>query len=169
MLSHVLQGHLQLQVSSLKILTLLADGMRAEFSGTVRPLTQAIIFKAKEKRLVSEVQAALVSILRYCIGFDAIAEDLLEQIKSKKSPPHTRCGLMEFVITALTEISEKVTTDNLKAIADAHISSCEDSDPKVRDCATLVLVALAPLVKKRGKAASEASKLLVGLEQSNSR
>ncbi len=95
------QGHVQLQVSSLKILTLLADGLRSEFGSAVRPLTQSIIQKAKEKRLVPEVQAALSCIIKHCVSMDALSEDLAEQIKSKKSPPHTRVGLMEFITSSI--------------------------------------------------------------------
>lgn len=44
------QGHVQVQVASLKIIALLADGLRAEFGAAVRPLTQSIVMKCKEKR-----------------------------------------------------------------------------------------------------------------------
>jgi hypothetical protein len=41
---------------------------RGEFALAVRPLTQAIIMKCKEKRLLGEVTLALQNILKYCIG-----------------------------------------------------------------------------------------------------
>jgi hypothetical protein len=44
------QGHVQLQVTSMKIICLLADGMRTDFGPYVRPLTQPILMKLKEKR-----------------------------------------------------------------------------------------------------------------------
>jgi hypothetical protein len=66
--ARVSQGHVQLQVSSLKIIALLSDGLRAEFGSAVRPLTQAIIQKTKEKRLCPEVHTALINVLKYCVG-----------------------------------------------------------------------------------------------------
>ena len=63
----VVQGHVQLQVSSLKIISLLSDGLRSEFGSAVRPLTQAVIQKAKEKRLCPEVHTALMNVLKYCV------------------------------------------------------------------------------------------------------
>jgi hypothetical protein len=42
-------------------------------------------------------------------------------------------------------MAERVGTDALKPIADALISCCEDSDPKVRDGSALALAALAPI------------------------
>lgn len=59
---------MQLQTSSLRIVALLADGLRGEFALTVRPLTQSIIMKCKEKRLLGEVTLAMQNILKYCLG-----------------------------------------------------------------------------------------------------
>lgn len=159
------QGHVQLQVSSLKIITLLADGLRAEFGATVRPITQAIVMKCKEKRLCPEVQASLTAIVRYCLTFDAVADDLNEHIASKKTPPHGRTVLMEFVSSTVQEVPDKYSTDCLKQLVEAHISCSEDSDSKVRDAASNSLAHLAMLVKRRGKPAIEAHRAIAALEQ----
>lgn len=160
------QGHVQLQVSSLKILTLLADGMRAEFSTFVRPLISEIILKTKEKRLIPEAQACLINILKYSIPLESMVENISENIKNKKNPPHARVALNDFLNTAFTEITEKAATDTFKPLADALISICEDSDPKVRDSAAVTLGSLATLVRSRGRPAVEAHKTLMGLENS---
>jgi cytoskeleton-associated protein 5 len=159
------QGHIQLQVSSLKIIALLADGLRAEFGNIVRPLTQSIIQKAKEKRLVPEVNVALLNILKYCLPMEPLIEDLGEQIKSKKVPPHARECLLQFISTAVAECPEKISTDGLKPLVEMNIACCEDSDPKVRDACSVTLAALAPLVRSRGRNAVESHRLLMGLEQ----
>lgn len=82
------QGHLQLQVSSLKILCLLADGLRGAFATTLRPILQQVVGKCKEKRLVPEVQAVLQLAFQYCVSYDTVHEDVIEFVGSKKSPPH---------------------------------------------------------------------------------
>lgn len=158
-------GHVQLQVSSLKIIALLADAMRGEFGTVVRPLTQAIIMKCKEKRLVPEVQVALANVLRYCLTFEPLSEDILEQIKNKKTPTHARVGLLEFLVTALTDMPTRIASSDMKPIAEALASCCEDSDPKVRQTSVTALSLFMPLVKSRGKNASDANKVLQGLEQ----
>lgn len=159
------QGHVQLQTTSLRIVALLADGLRAEFGPAVRPLTQAVIQKSKEKRLVGDVQVALVNIITHCLSMDALIDDLSEHISNKKTPPHARVCLMEFVLTAMQTCPAKIATDCLKSLVEMHISCCEDSDVKVRDTCSSVLGALAPLVRSRGRSAVDAHKLLMALEQ----
>lgn len=159
------QGHVQLQTNSLKILALLADGLRAEFGPAVRSLTQAVVSKAKEKRLVPDVQTALFNIVCHCIPLDVLLDDLSENIKGKKVPPHARVCLIEFVTDCIMKCPAKVSTDALKPLAEINISICEDSDVKVRDACSACLAALAPLVRSRGRSAVDAHKLLMGLEQ----
>jgi hypothetical protein len=40
--------------------------------------------KCKEKKLVPEVHAALMMILKHCLTFDPLSEDVFEHIKNKK-------------------------------------------------------------------------------------
>jgi hypothetical protein len=81
-------GHLQVQVASLKILALLADGMRAPFGPVLRPVLQQVVGKCKEKRLVPEVQAVLQAAFTHCLNYDCVNDDVIEFVGSKKSPPH---------------------------------------------------------------------------------
>jgi hypothetical protein len=75
-------------VASLKILALLADGMRAPFGSTLRPVLQQVVGKCKEKRLVPEVQAVLQAAFTHCLNYDCVNDDVIEFVGSKKSPPH---------------------------------------------------------------------------------
>lgn len=147
------QGHVQLQVSSLKILAQFADGMRAEFGPTVRPVTQMMLQKCKEKRLVPEVEAAMQVVFMHCLVFDSCIDDTVELFKNKKNPPHTKISGMHIVEAVLkmgggftghgsNAGGERVSPDNLKALADALVSVCEDSDPKVREACATALHAL---------------------------
>jgi len=160
------QGHLQVQVSSLRILALLADGMRASFGSSVRPLMQQIVSKCKEKRLVPEVQAALTSLFTHCLGYDCINDDVIEFISSKKSPPHGKIGLMETALRTLQTMPDKVSSDCLKPLAVALIGETEDSDPKVRESSCSTLAALAAVAKSRGRLAADAYKAVMATEHS---
>lgn len=91
------QGHVSLQTISLKILALLADGLRAEFSASARAISQAVISKSKEKKMVPDTIACLTLFLKYCFGFDGMVEDIMEILKNKKSPPHASSGLADFL------------------------------------------------------------------------
>ena len=102
------QGHVQLQMTSLRVLAVLADGLRAEFGSSVRPLLQAVVLKCKEKRLVPEVQAALHMLLQHCVAFDSCADDCVEAITSKSSPPHCKVGLIVVVENVLTSMPDKM-------------------------------------------------------------
>jgi hypothetical protein len=159
-------GHVQVQVSTLKVITLLADGLRQEFGKDVRPLLQSIILKCKEKRLVPEVQASLSMIVKYCCMFDSMVEDIKEQISNKKVPTYGRAALLEFTTQTLVEQPERVSVDCLKPLVEACAGCCEDSDPKVRECSVFALAALQKVVKAKGKGASEANRLLLALENS---
>jgi cytoskeleton-associated protein 5 len=96
------QGHLQLQISSLKILCLLADGLRGAFGSTLRPIMQQIVGKCKEKRLVPEVQAVLQLAFAHCLSYDCINDDVIEFVGSKKSPPHGKVCYFELPVPLLT-------------------------------------------------------------------
>lgn len=91
-------GHLQVQVSTLKIFALFADGFRESFTNLVKPQISLILTKAKEKRLVSDVLSALVAITRYCISsIEVLLEDCLDLIRNKKHPSHARTCIMEYL------------------------------------------------------------------------
>jgi hypothetical protein len=178
------QGHVQLQVSSLKILLLLADGLRQDFNLAIRPLTQAIVAKMKEKRLVGDVQATLLMVLRHCLSFDSLLDDVLEGIRSKKEPAHLKLGLLDLISTTVKEMPERISPDSFKPLVEAIIQICEDSDAKVREACSTTLsvvahyIAQSPSVtgttSKGGKQVttsrlSEASKALAALEQTHPR
>lgn len=159
-------GHVQVQVSTLRVIALLADGMRQEFGSYVRPMLQSIILKCKEKRLIPEVQAALTVIIKYCCSFESMLEDVKEQIVNKKVPTYGRACLLEFTTQTLVETPDRVSIDCLKPLAEACSSCCEDSDPKIRECCAFALAALLKLVKSKGKSASDANRVLLALENS---
>ena len=168
--SFLRQGHIQVQTAALKAVALLADGMRQEFGAAVRPVTQAVVGKCKEKKLVGEVQAALAAVLCHCLPFDSLADDVLAHLRDKKVPPHGRVCMMEFLSGALTpgaatDARERISTDSLKGVADALVGCCEDSDPKVREVSAHCLALFAPLVRSRGRPALDAHKTLMALEQ----
>lgn len=160
------QGHLQLQVSSLKILCLLADGMRGSFGSTLRPIMQQIVLKCKEKRLVPEVQAVLQLAFTHCLSYDCINDDVIEFIGSKKSPPHGKVGLMETIVRTFTALPDKVSSDSLKPLATVLVGESEDSDPKVREASVSALAAIGLLAKGRGRLAADAYKVVMATENS---
>ena len=58
------------------------------------------------------------------------------------------CWYWEYSIHAMlhqSELAAKVSSDALKPLADALVSCCEDSDPKIRDGSALALAAMAPI------------------------
>ena len=75
----------------MKILGLLADGLRSDFGSTVRPVTQTLVGKCKEKKLTSEVQGALGLVLLYAVPFEALIEDVAEHIRNKKVRTRASC------------------------------------------------------------------------------
>ncbi len=54
----------------------------------------------------------------------------------------------------------------MKPLVDALVAVCEDSDPKVRDCACTSLAHLAIVIRSKGRNAIEAHRSVMGLEQS---
>ena len=99
----IYQGHLSLQQSSLRILGLLADGLRDDFSNTLRPVLQAVISKCKTKRLLLEVKSVLKNAVLYCVTYESISEEVSELVKNKKTPPHARICLLESLSDMLLE------------------------------------------------------------------
>ncbi len=163
------QGHITVQIASMKVIGLLADGARNEFSGLARSISQMIILRCKEKKLCPELTSALKMILTHCLGFESFFEDFNEQIRSKKIAVHGRLCLLEFIVMVVNDFPSKISTESLKPLVDLIIFACDDSDPKIRDVCTSMLVCLGPLIKSRGKSALDAHKVLTGLEQKNPR
>lgn len=187
------QGHITVQIASMKILGLFADGayrveytnnrlyfffnfmfgafsgLRGEFSGLARSVSQLVILKCKEKKLCDPLVTTLMSFMRFCLNFESFYEDFNEQIRNKKCPSYSKTTLLEFIQSGLQELPEKFSTEQLKPVTDMVISCAEDSDPKVREVCAQVLVLMGPIVKSRGRAAIDAHKALTGLEQSNPR
>ena len=156
------QGHITVQVASLKVLGLLADGARSDFTGSARSVSQMIILKCKEKKLCQELTATLKMFLKHCLGYESFHDDFNEQIRSKKVAVHGRLCLIDFILTVVNEFHAKITTDHLKPLVELMIFACEDSDPKIRDACISVMVSLGPVIKNRGRSALEAHKLLTG-------
>jgi hypothetical protein len=73
---------------------------------------------------------------------------------------------MEFTSQALKETPERMSAETMKPLVDALVSVCEDSDPKVRDCACLTLGQLAIAIRSKGRNAADAHRTVMGLEQS---
>jgi cytoskeleton-associated protein 5 len=91
-------GHLQVQVASLKIFALFADGLRENFTNMVKPQIGLILSKAKEKRLISEVLSSMMAITRYCItSIEVLMEDAMDLIRNKKHPVHARTCVMDYL------------------------------------------------------------------------
>ena len=74
----------------------------------MRPLLQSIILKCREKRLVPEVHECLRAVLRHCLSFESMCEDVKEQVVNKKVPTHGRAGLLEFTTQALVECPDRL-------------------------------------------------------------
>ena len=53
------QGHITVQIASMKVIGLLADGARSDFSGLARSISQMLILRCKEKKLCGELTFAL--------------------------------------------------------------------------------------------------------------
>ena len=155
-----------MQQASLKIIALLADGLRTDFTNTLRPVLQNVISKCKEKRLLNDVKMVLQKAVQHCVSYDTLSDEIAELVKNKKTPPHARLCLMESISDTLLACPEKVNSDSLKAIADTLTCSCEDSDPKVREMCVKIFVILSDVVKTRGRSAIEAHKVIMKLEQS---
>jgi cytoskeleton-associated protein 5 len=97
--------------------------------------------------------------------FETICEEIVETIKNKKNPPHARVGAMELVCLAIHEVPERFTSDHLKPLVEACVSTTDDSDPKVREMGSLTLGSLGLLARKKGnKSSAEVTRLLSVLE-----
>ena len=160
--------HISLQLNALKIVTLLADGLRNDFNILIRPHIELIILKCKEKKLLSDVTLCLTNLLKYCCNsFDSMSEYMTEEMKNKKTPAHGRVLLMDFLSSSLSNIGEKFSGNNLKALIEPLRQCIDDSDPTVRSACVLTLAHVYALVTKKGKVANDALKLILAIENVN--
>jgi len=161
--------HVTVQLATIKVLGLLADGMRADFGSLVRPMVQSVVTKCKEKKLAAEVQATLAIILRYCLNFDSLCEDVCEHISNKKVPVVGRVGLVEMSSTAVNATPERVSDASMKSLTAAVLGAVEDADSAVREACTSALTVLLTASQSRGKACESNVKAVLNLEHSNAK
>jgi hypothetical protein len=137
-------GHLQVQTKACKLLSLFAEGLRKQFSPDIRPLMQTILLKSKEKKLTTDVSKLCELIfIHQCVNFDGIAEDLLELVKNKKSPPHCRICLSQIFTHQVSVVgANTISIDNMKACYNAFLANTEESDVKVREESVKALAAI---------------------------
>ena len=104
-------AHVNVVVLAMKVLILLADGLRNDFSSVARNVASAVLAKAKEKRLCNDVNACLLSLCRYSLssGTDSLAEDLSEGLRNKKLPSHARQAFCSFIAAAGRDSNIKVS------------------------------------------------------------
>ena len=173
-------GHLTVMSNAIKILALLADGMRyppinmlfiqlksyrAEFAPTARQMNETIVLKFKEKKLIPECHAYLIAAVKFAVDLSTMLDTISENARNKKNPPHMREGLLHFLATLVSEVPDKVSPDHMKSLAEIFIACCDESDPKVRESSASGLSAIAVLAKAKGSSAQATLRILNGLEQ----
>ena len=161
--------HVTVQLATIKVLGMLAESMRAEFGPLVRPVVQSIVTKCGEKKLAKEVQVTLAVILRYCLNFDSLCEDVSEHISNKKVPSVGRVGLVEMTSSAITTTPDRFSDASMKSLTAAVIASAEDADSSVREACTGALTVLLVACQTRGKTCESSVKAIQNLEHSNAK
>ncbi len=159
--------HVAVQLSTLRLLGLLSDGMRAEFGSHARPMLQSIVAKCREKKLVSEMQSILTTMIRYCLTFEPLCDDVCEHISNKKVPSSGRIALVEMVQNVLSGMPDRLNDASLRAVATSLIGSCEDADSGVREACTSALSTLFAVAQARGKPCDTIVKTVMTLESTN--
>src|SRR5690606_30703166 len=83
-------SHIQLNTAATKIVGLLADGLRGNFTSYARPVTALIIAKCKEKRLCTQIVESLQCVFKYSMAMEHVQDDLIDHINgtvAKKKVP----------------------------------------------------------------------------------
>jgi cytoskeleton-associated protein 5 len=133
-------GHLQVQSKALKLLTLFSLGLKGKFAVEGRGIMPFVLLKAKEKKVVDDVEEACITMFKNSFSADPFVEDICEQLKSKKSPTHAKI-CMQHIMQQIIE-STSVQLDSIRLMLDSMSNCIDDSDPKVRESTVQVLRAL---------------------------
>lgn len=129
-------------------------------------MNETIVLKFKEKKLIPDCQAYLIAVIKHSIDLSAVLDIVAENAINKKNPPHMREGLIHFLVVLITDVPQKVSFDQMKALAELFISCSDESDPKVRESSASSLMALVILAKSSGNGAQGTLRILNNLEQS---
>ena len=158
-------GHVQVQIKCLRILSLMADGSRSKIQTEMRNIIGTVLSRSKEKKIVAEVAEAALLIFQHCVTFDFLVEDVMEILNNKKSPAHAKLCLSQ-VIESLVEKALLTNQDTLKLVFQSFVGNSDDSDPKVREISTKCLQTMKDhFDKTEGK--SPIATFLNGLQLSN--
>jgi cytoskeleton-associated protein 5 len=133
-------GHLQVQSKALKLLTLFSLGLKGKFAVEGRGIMPFVLMKAKEKKVVDDVEEACISMFKNSFSADPFVEDICEQLKSKKSPTHAKICMQRIMRQIIEATSLQV--ENIRLMLDTMSNCIDDSDPKVRESTVQVIGAL---------------------------
>ncbi len=125
-------GHIQVQLKSLKLICLIADGCRAKVSSEMRAIFLCVLNRSREKKLYLEVEETLTTLYLYCISFDPTAEEFLEYLVSKKNPPNCKMCLSQVLINIM-EKSLALSSESCRLVVQSFTVNADDSDAKVRE------------------------------------
>lgn len=112
--TYLRQGHLQLQISSVRLLHVLCEGMGGGFGPIVRPVVGLVMLKLRDKRLVTEAVSALLAFMKHCTPLEVVLDDLIDLLRNKKEPPHAKIGVNDFIDHVCKEMQDKIGSDSLK-------------------------------------------------------
>lgn len=135
-------GHLQVQAKSLKLLTLFGLGLRTKFAVDGRSIMSFVLMKAKEKKVVDDVEETCITLFKNCFGMDPFAEDIAESLKNKKTPTHAKICVQRIVKEVMSSETVTLQPDHVRMLIEAIAFCAEDSDPKVRESTIAVLSAI---------------------------
>lgn len=139
------QGHVQVQLLSLRVLGVIAESLKDKVNADLRPLLVTVLGRTKEKKIIVDLLDAMKKMFQHSLQFDSFAPDAAEILKGK-NPPHAKIciiELLEFIIQAAIPCNGETSSIMVNNL----LQCCEDSDPKVRESSVKALRAMASASK----------------------
>jgi len=142
--------HFQVASTAMKVLGLIADGLRKEFHPFSRMVFQAYVSCTKDKKLAAVIGEGLDLLYVACLPLDQVLEDLdTLGLDAKKNSPAGRVCLLEWLGRCAEKPAQKGSLDTWTSITKMVIAKClGDSDPKLRDASCSALVNIVKLSRR---------------------
>lgn len=161
-------SHVQVVCTSFKLLGMMAQGLRKDFTPYARGVFKTMLLKLTDKKCLRVAEESMGEVYTSCMTVEPICEDLVTGLDAQKvNAVHARASLYSFISRFVCPVGAKgVDPGSMGSLMRACLSSVADSDPKIRDACCEAAAAIATLVGPKG---GDVSSQLSALKNSNAR
>ncbi|CAM9113078.1 unnamed protein product [Choristocarpus tenellus] len=161
-------SHVQVAITSHRLLSLMAEGLGPGFSPYCRGVFGSMLQKLKDKKCATALGPCLDRLYGNPLSLDQVEEEITAALDTKKAA-HARLATLEWLSRCVAKPKPPVDTSTLATLARAVVPMLGDPDPKIRDGGSGALCMLVRGNKGNGGPAAQVWAVVQELGNTNPR